>query len=168
MKYEISLTATDVAIHLVKLAARDRIPLDPMKIQKLLYYVQCWHLSEKNSPLFPERFKAWIWGPVVPSVWHEVSGNESDLKPDLELNQEQANHVESVWMALRELSSTELSSMTHEPGMAWKKARADTPEWMPSSNPLNLDDMRLEVEKRLSDGQKWVSENLDDLRRECA
>jgi len=168
MKYQLSITALDVANHVARLAAQERVVLDPMKLQKVLYYIQCWHLAEKNEPLFPERFKAWVWGPVVPSVWHGVSGNELDPKPDQELDPDQRRLVESVWSALKDLSALQLSDMTHEPETAWRKARGDTPDGVASTAPLNLDDMKREVESRFAAGQKWIADNLDDLRKECA
>ena len=44
--------------------------LDAMSLQKLLYYVQAWHLAITDRPLFEEQIKAWKDGPVVPQVWH--------------------------------------------------------------------------------------------------
>ena len=168
MKYETSITAMDVANHIARLAASEAVVLDPMKLQKILYYSQCWYLADTGAALFPDRFKAWKWGPVVPSVWHEYSGNEADPKPDQELSQEQRNVVESVWLALKDLGSMELSDMTHVSGSAWKKARGDIPDTEPSIAALDPDDMRLEVEGQFSAGQKWLGDNLDELRRECA
>ncbi len=59
------------------------------KLQKLLYYVQAWHLAVYERPLFPERFEAWIHGPVIPSLhlrykphqWRSI--DEDVSKPDL-------------------------------------------------------------------------------------
>lgn len=40
-----------------------------MKLQKLLYYCQAWHLVWEEKPLFPERIEAWANGPVVPAAY---------------------------------------------------------------------------------------------------
>lgn len=42
-----------------------------VKIQKLLYYCQGWHLSFAGEPMFRERIAAWDKGPVVAAVWHD-------------------------------------------------------------------------------------------------
>ena len=40
-----------------------------MKLQKLLYYCQGWHLAWEGVPLFEEPIEAWANGPVVPSIY---------------------------------------------------------------------------------------------------
>lgn len=40
-----------------------------MKLQKLLYYVQGFHIAVFNRPLFNEDIEAWMYGPVVPAVY---------------------------------------------------------------------------------------------------
>lgn len=37
-----------------------------LKLQKLIYYAQGFHLAISDRPLFPEPIKAWIHGPAVP------------------------------------------------------------------------------------------------------
>ena len=39
-----------------------------LKLQKLLYYAQAWHLAHTNAPLFNKEIKAWTHGPVVTTV----------------------------------------------------------------------------------------------------
>jgi len=51
----------------------DRLAGDDMthlKLQKLIYFAQAWHLANTGEPLFREDMQAWTHGPVVPSVWH--------------------------------------------------------------------------------------------------
>ena len=50
-----------------------------MKLQKLLYYVQGFHIAVFNRPLFNEDIEAWMYGPVVPAVYeyYQENGNES-------------------------------------------------------------------------------------------
>lgn len=46
--------------------------LTPLKLQKILYYVQANHLAQSNGiPLFTDPIEMWQYGPVVPSVYHE-------------------------------------------------------------------------------------------------
>lgn len=45
------------------------------KLQKLLYYCQGLHLAREGVPLFRERIEAWDFGPVCPSVYHNLKHN---------------------------------------------------------------------------------------------
>lgn len=40
-----------------------------LKLQKLLYYAQGFHLAMYGKPLFDKKIEAWIYGPVVPYVF---------------------------------------------------------------------------------------------------
>ncbi|WP_343671532.1 type II toxin-antitoxin system antitoxin SocA domain-containing protein [Chitinophaga sp.] len=40
-----------------------------LKLQKLLYYAQAWHLAFYNKPLFKEKIEPWSKGPVVPCIY---------------------------------------------------------------------------------------------------
>lgn len=45
-----------------------------MKLQKLVYYCQGWHLAWDGEPLFDERIEAWASGPVVPALHAALRG----------------------------------------------------------------------------------------------
>lgn len=42
------------------------------KLQKLLYYVESWHLVNFDEPILDENFQAWVHGPVIPELYHEL------------------------------------------------------------------------------------------------
>lgn len=67
-RFDMSVSAHDVAAEL-----RQRFNHDPgvVKIHKLLYYAQGWHLTWAGEPLFRERIEAWANGPVVAALWHD-------------------------------------------------------------------------------------------------
>lgn len=59
----------DVA-HLVVLAASQKgIGVTPLKLQKLLYYLQAWNLVYFGTPVFLEEPEAWVNGPVYRKVY---------------------------------------------------------------------------------------------------
>jgi uncharacterized phage-associated protein len=61
------VAAGEVAKYIIK-----SLPVDNLKLQKLLYYSQAVRLVlNSGAPLFPEPIEAWDYGPVVPSVYHE-------------------------------------------------------------------------------------------------
>src|SRR5687768_7249603 len=43
-------------------------PVSAMKLQKLVFYSQAWHLANTGTALFPDRIEAWAQGPVVPAL----------------------------------------------------------------------------------------------------
>lgn len=42
------------------------------KLQKLLFYVDAWHLVNFGEPILEEDFQAWMHGPVVPELYHQL------------------------------------------------------------------------------------------------
>lgn len=43
-----------------------------LKLQKLVYYAQAWYLANYGKPLFDSDFQAWVHGPVIPDLYHEM------------------------------------------------------------------------------------------------
>jgi uncharacterized phage-associated protein len=115
----IMAAAGEVAKYIIK-----SIPVDNLKLQKLLYYSQAVHLVlNDKAPLFPEPIEAWDYGPVVPTVYREYKGFGFDVLPpadepvNLELNELRA--VDMALVCFGELSGPELINQTHgEP--PWK------------------------------------------------
>lgn len=62
-------SAADVADFFLAHAARRGQEICNLKLQKLLYYAQGWHLGLFGRPLFPEKFQAWSSGPVIPELY---------------------------------------------------------------------------------------------------
>src|SRR5690606_28223588 len=48
--------------------------MTPLKLQKLVYYAQAWHLAFYGTKLFNEEFQAWVHGPVNYELWQKYSG----------------------------------------------------------------------------------------------
>lgn len=41
-----------------------------LKLQKLIYYAQAWHLTKYGKPLFAEKIESWVHGPTVAKIYH--------------------------------------------------------------------------------------------------
>ncbi len=64
--------ALDVARYFLLKADPDEGELiSNLRLQKLLYYAQGFHLALYDELLFAEAVVAWMHGPVVPEVYHE-------------------------------------------------------------------------------------------------
>ena len=112
-------TAPAVAQHLIRLAVigPEPEPMTAMKLHKLLYYCQGWHLAWYGVALFPERIVAWKHGPVVPDVYAQPWGQGSAPLPDPMLPVEMAPveraAVEQVWDHYRQFSACGLREKSH-------------------------------------------------------
>jgi uncharacterized phage-associated protein len=104
-----------------------------LKLQKLLYYAQGFHLALFARPLFSDKVKAWQYGPVVPDVWHRYrdSGfgpigapkdfDASRYDPDTRDLLDEINRVYGQY------SATKLRDLTHEEPPwrdAWERRQA--------------------------------------------
>ncbi|MGL4420005.1 MAG: Panacea domain-containing protein [Gemmataceae bacterium] len=113
-------TAQDVVHYLALLAQDDPEAevLSPLRLQKLLYFCQGWHLAWFDTPLFSDEIQAWQHGPVVRNVWGQPipsSINERDLM----LTAEQKSAIQQVWNHYRQFSAWGLREISH--GQApWK------------------------------------------------
>jgi uncharacterized phage-associated protein len=63
-------TVHDVAAYIL----RKQGPMSAMKLQKLVYYAQAWHLVWTESLLFEEPIYAWANGPVVKDLYVQHRG----------------------------------------------------------------------------------------------
>lgn len=137
------MTAADQVASVV--IARSGKNLSSMQVQKLLYYVQAWHLAVTDEPAFDENIKAWADGPVVPQVWH-ARKDPATRRPsaqrvdDIELDEVTSDLIDLVIAKYGSMSGDELSALTHaeEP---WRAARGDLPEGAPSSTALDRGDI---------------------------
>lgn len=67
-------SARDIADFFLDLGSRssgEAALISNLKLQKLLYYAQGYHLAMTGRPLFAERIEAWDHGPVVREVYQE-------------------------------------------------------------------------------------------------
>jgi len=123
-----------------------------MKLQKMLYYQQGFHLAYFGTPLFDEDIEAWMYGPVVPSIYEEYKSNgRNGIEPNRELafsfeqKKELAlfNEVCKVYGAY---SAIGLMNMTHEE-MPWKS----TPTGEGEGHVIAKEKMQSFFKKRLKD-----------------
>jgi uncharacterized phage-associated protein len=144
------IPAIDVARCLIRLAVTSGAEPDPLshlRLQKLLYYAQSWHLAAFGTPLFRERIEAWRDGPVVADLWPHftVFGHSSILPVDGEhspkMNLDEQMFVRAVWDEYKKYSATQLSKMTHCES-PWVDARGDLPASASSSEEITHEAMR--------------------------
>lgn len=141
-------SAHRVAKLILNLAHTRGVEMTNLKLQKLLYYSQAWHLAILRKPLFSERIEAWVHGPAVPAVFGAYKQFRWNPIPDPGLVTIEAgdsrwpieHHVVEVLDAYAALSGPELERLTHRED-PWKLARLGLPADMPSHNVISPQSM---------------------------
>ncbi|MEM7584591.1 MAG: type II toxin-antitoxin system antitoxin SocA domain-containing protein [Acidobacteriota bacterium] len=127
--------ASAIANYFVQRGLQDRSPVDPMKLQKLIYFAHGWNLAIYNEPLIDEMIEAWPYGPVTRSIYHAVKSHgsgpiefpifdQSADGPSLSSvsDDDTKELLERVWRVYGEIASVELSKMSHDPEGPWHSA----------------------------------------------
>ncbi len=110
-------------------------PVDPMKLQKLIYFAHGWHLAVTGEPLIDETVEAWPYGPVIPTVYHafkrygrhpiEQLGERYDGEgwtcPVLPSGTQQRTLavLDRIWETYGRFTGIQLSNLSHEPDSPW-------------------------------------------------
>jgi len=127
--------------------------LSHLKLQKLLYYIQSWHLAFDKSPLFNGKFQAWIHGPVNREIYNRFKDSkymyssitmsdipETDLKfPSLSSADKEL--IDSVLESYAPFSDVQLEKITHDE-KPWIEARDGYEPFERCEQEINEDTMR--------------------------
>lgn len=128
-------SALDVAAYIIQKANSVRgkkKDLTPLKLQKILYYAQGWHLARKGAPLFKSRIVAWQHGPVIKEVYDAYKNRlvVSHIRPQESvgnvtcLDTDAKEFLDEIWDNYGGKSAWELVGMTHLT-QPWIDARND-------------------------------------------
>ncbi len=136
-----SASVYDVAAYILSKKGK----MTAMKLQKLVYYSQAWHLVWEDEPLFSERIEAWANGPVCPDLYNAhrsqfevlpggIHGNPDNLTPGMK------ESIDSVIQFYGDKTSHWLSDLTHAEA-PWKDARQGIPPGERSDREITLASM---------------------------
>ncbi len=122
--------------------------LSPMKLQKLVYYAHGWFLALTGESLLDEPIHAWLYGPVVNSIYqefrrfgshpittratvpiappqHRGSSGEEDSVTDqgeqLANDPYLSGFLNRIWDIYGGYTASQLSNKTHESGTPWSQ-----------------------------------------------
>lgn len=141
------------------------ILVSPLKLQKLLYYQQAWHMVffGRENQLFDSAPQAWVNGPVYPDVYfqykdcvpgmcerlHESDFSSSedsiladiaDLAGKLGLDEKEIKLFDSVVDLYGTKTQNQLIFMTHSE-LPWSEKREGLQPYEKSVNPISLTTM---------------------------
>lgn len=132
--------------------------ISPLKLQKLLYYVQVWNIIKFDKyTLFDELPEAWVNGPVYRSVYNtfkdkffrndnfkynfdeeQLSEEISQKLKDLSLSEDQQKLLFAVLDSYGVMSDEKLVFLTHKES-PWNEAREGLSPIERSTNTITVD-----------------------------
>ncbi len=134
-------TADQIADYFLAFANATGSLLTNMKLQKLVFYTQAWHIAVFNESIFEEDFQAWIHGPVLPSLyeryksfqWHPI------LRDDLE--EVSLRLLESqLSPSVREILADVIEEYFHKDAYTLEMSTQQEAPWLIARRQLPLDE----------------------------
>ncbi len=127
------MNINDVCDYIILQVSEPEKYLNNLKLHKLLYYVQAWHLAFYDEILFDGKFQAWIHGPVnreiydrfkeTKSLYSDVDQNDIRDSFDLDaLSPDKTFHIDKILEAYAKFTGTQLEEMSHQEE-PWNMAR---------------------------------------------
>lgn len=119
-----------------------------MKLQKLVYYCQAYHLATSHKPLFSDRIEAWPHGPVSPRLFAQHRRMFMICADDLatgrlhgRLSPEEDASIKHVVNTLGHYTGEQLIKLTHSED-PWRNARAGLGPGERSHNEISVPNIR--------------------------
>ncbi|HSK02188.1 MAG TPA: type II toxin-antitoxin system antitoxin SocA domain-containing protein [Kofleriaceae bacterium] len=150
-------------------------PVTTLKLQKLVYYVQAW-ASAKGEPLISDTVKAWVQGPVVPSLYQQHKGLRQISAADMTahgrgLTDQDRAHIDSVLAYYGAMPPSYLKKLTHFE-RPWKDARAEGERLGHASPAIPVAALRAFYRGRTpeeleADFQMTVAREVMDQHKQC-
>ena len=164
----------DVATYCGLVLLKEGMTVTPLKLQKILYYVQAWMMVFFDEQLlFDEQPQAWVNGPVYPSIYDrfKATGRYTQLKKEdfisegvlteaigayadkLALTPEQLAVLNKLVLIYGSKNQDQLVFMTHCE-RPWSIARGDLEPFENSENPISFKDMYTFYKERYETNRK--------------
>lgn len=126
----------DVAAYIL----RRKGAMSAMRLQKLVYYSQAWHLVWHDRPLFQATIEAWAHGPVCPALYrgHRQQFRVADWPQGdaRRLDRDERETVDLVLGYYGDRDAQWLSDLTHME-RPWKDARRGLPDGAPGNRVIS-------------------------------
>ena len=120
-----SVSVFVAAKHLGELSGWSKTNLE---LQKILYIGNMIHLGREDQPLINEKFEAWVYGPVVPELYHYAKAfgakpvdNVFKRYDSLPKNSPELQTLHLTYKMTNNFSTTRLIAITHWDEGAWAK-----------------------------------------------
>lgn len=146
-------TCFDIANYFLHKAKETAIAVTNLKLQKLVYYAQAWHLAIHDKVLMEGvKFEAWIHGPVIHELWKKYRDysyepiDEEVTPPELDARSDQfLEEVVEVYLD-KDAYTMELMSHREDPWILARNGCADNER---CTNTISEESMRTYFKSRL-------------------
>jgi uncharacterized phage-associated protein len=158
---------------LLQRAENKGVRVDQLKLQKLAYYCQGYHLALTDSPAFDGDVKAWAHGPVVPELYQMYRANGQAVISTPEGEDFSAHLTSSVQKVLDwvldlygNIGSWTLRNRTHQEA-PWRN-HFDPVTNNPDNETISHEEMKAFFCSELGNNQdNYLSELLDEMNAEA-
>jgi uncharacterized phage-associated protein len=138
-------TANQVADYFLSFCREHGDFLTNLKLQKIVYYAQAWHLALLDKPLFDDKIEAWVHGPVIKSVYNRFKlGGASPITDEVKMptiDSKTVKFLDKIFAVFGRFSAWELEQMTHLES-PWIKARGGIAIDEPCNNVISIEEMK--------------------------
>ena len=153
----------DVADYIIaRVKSEGNESLSTLKLQKLMYYCQAWHLAFKGNPLFDGKFQAWIHGPVNRRIYDRFKDTKAmfseieiaDIitpEPQKKLSANEIRAIDIVLDTYLKYSDIQLEISTHQED-PWIEARGGLSPTARCENDISEDTMKAYYGARIKKG----------------
>lgn len=127
--------ASVIAYAFIKKGIESNLFVTQLKLQKMVYFANGYHLAKHKNPLIVEAVQAWKYGPVIPELYQVLKayGNSPITDPvfldfigiDKEyskIDQITRETIAYAWEATKSVSAENLVRWTHKIDSPWDKA----------------------------------------------
>lgn len=141
----------DVCDYVIVKLCDGGVPLNVLKLHKIMYYTQAWNLAFDRGRLFDESFQAWVHGPVSRRVYDRFRDTKTMYSPVFasdaqgfdpsKLQGWERAHIDAVLEVYAPYTGDQLEEMTHRED-PWIFARSSTPAFKRSEAIISDEVMR--------------------------
>lgn len=140
--------------YLAEKAEKDGLSFSNLKIQKLVYYSQGFHLGIFNTPLFEEEIEAWDHGPVVSPLYHSLKKFGSNnitlaslalcigVQSSCALSNEQKAVLDSVYDEYGRKGALALRAQTHKESPWLNHSHDGTPTGKADQMEITIEELK--------------------------
>ncbi len=144
--------AHEIADYFIWLSHETGSFISNLKLQKLVYYAQAWHLALFEKPIFEEDFEAWVHGPVIPELYRKYrvfSFKPITVKVEKPMLSKKTNeYLDEFCKSYFGIDAFELELMTHKDS-PWIEARKGLKPEQNGDRVISKDSMRDYYGKKL-------------------
>jgi uncharacterized phage-associated protein len=125
--------AIAVANELLRIARARGRELTIMQLLKLVYFAHGWSLATLRSPLIRDEVQAWMYGPVIPTVYSAFVHTRgaaimapgcdrlTGIVPRASFSEDESTLLNDVFEGYGHLHAFQLSDLTHQSGTPWSQ-----------------------------------------------